>query len=235
MRVPGVLPAQLRISISIALAACLAASLAGCGSSDKSTRPGPSQSQAAQDGTPMSSPQNSGSSSSDPDVAAARAVIDAVDLGDPASLSRLDSIRFTDAGAAAAANAIEAGVSGDALWAATLVYGTAGTDPAVLQPLLANDDPTIRALAAASVLSLGGADAANVLADLILEDGNLRGSLPPLAVSEFAVSTLDRYIDGPGVADGAAPPDLAATWKAWLATHGATMQLDPATGRWGVR
>jgi hypothetical protein len=234
MRVPSVLPGRLRISVSIVLTAVLAASLAACGSPDTSTGPGPAQSQGGQEGASVTHPPTSGSSSSDPDVAAARTVIDAANLDDPASLRALDAVRFTDAGAAAAANAIQAGAGGDALWAATLVYGTVGTDPAVLQPLLGNDDPTIRALAGATVLSLGGADAANILADLILEDGNLRGSLPPLAISEFAVSTLDRYIDGPGVPDGAAAQDLAASWKAWLAANGATMQLDPATGRWSV-
>ncbi len=156
MRVPGVLLVGRRTSVSIMLAAILAAVLAACGSPDTTTGPRPTQSPGAQESASVTAPPTSDSSSSDPDVAAARAAIDAANLDDPASLSAVDAVRFTDAGAVAAANAIQDGASGDALWAATLVYGTVGSDPAVLQPLLGNDDPTIRALAAATVLSLGG-------------------------------------------------------------------------------
>jgi hypothetical protein len=165
-------------------------------------------------------------------VAEARAAIDAANVDDPASLQAIDGIRFTDEGAAAAAQALQAGATDDALWAATFVYGTSGSDPTVLGPAMKSDDPTVRAMAAAAVLSLGQADAARVLVALLVEDGNVRGSTPPVGIAGFALSSLARYIDGPSVPATTAPKDAAASWTSWLDAHEATMQFDTETGRW---
>jgi hypothetical protein len=165
-------------------------------------------------------------------VAEARAAIDAANLADAASLMAIDGIRFTDEGAAAAAQALQAGATGDALWAAALVYGTSGSDPAVLAPAMKSDDPTVRALAAAAVLSLGRADAARVLVALLGESGTVRGSTPPVLIDGFALSVLARYIDGPTVATGTAPKEAAPAWSSWLDAHEASMQFDTETGRW---
>jgi hypothetical protein len=167
-----------------------------------------------------------------PGIAAARAAIDAANLADAASLDTLDAIRFTDDGAAAAAQAITGGASGDALWAATWIYGTSGTDPAVLKPLLANDDASIRAMAAAAALSLGERAAARVLVALVTVDGNVRASHPPISIAAFSSNALAQYIAGPTIAAGVSPTDTAAAWTAWLDAHESSMQFGADTGTW---
>jgi hypothetical protein len=166
------------------------------------------------------------------EVAAARDLIEATDLSDDGTVAGVDGIRFTPAGAAAAAEVLAAGATGDARWAGAWVYATSGRDPAPLLALLDDEDPSIRAIAAAGALARGERDAAPVLAGLVANETELRGSDPPLTIGEYATAMLERLVDGPDVTAGASPRDRAAAWTAWLADHAATMQLDPATGRW---
>ena len=165
-------------------------------------------------------------------VAAARAVIAATKLDDPATVAAIDAIRLTEDGVAAAAAALQAGVSGDALWAATYIYATSGLDPTVLAPALASTDPSIRAIGAAAALSLGDRAAGRILVGLLTEEGNLRGSIPPVGIAAFALGSLDRYVEGPTVDAGTPPADAAATWTTWLDAHESAMQYDPETGIW---
>jgi hypothetical protein len=170
------------------------------------------------------------------EVSAARAVLDAADVADADSLASLQGIRGTAAGTQAAREALDSGVQGDALWAATWVYGTAGTDPSPLLPLLENEDAAVRAMAGAALLSLGEPSAFDALVGLAGDGQVLRGSEPPVSLSRFATATLTRYtgIDL-GSTEGASAGDLAAagaTWSAWLDDHRSSLTFDPQTGTW---
>jgi hypothetical protein len=169
------------------------------------------------------------------DVAAARQVLEATDLANPETLSDLEAVRFTQAGQDAARALLASGASGDALWAATWIYATSGTDPSVLAPVLADEDPTIRALAAAALLSWGRPEAAAVLRDLLSATGHLRGGAPPLLISEFAAYSLGRSIEGPTIDAAATPADVTTAWTSWLAANESSMQFVAETGKWGAR
>jgi hypothetical protein len=210
----------------------LIAILAACGGAEPSA--GASASGPANPGeSPTTSDAQPPARTPDPAaVAAARTAIDATRLADADSVTAVDAIRSTRAAAQAAADALAAGADGDARWAATWVYASSGRDPAPLRALLEDADASIRAMAAAALLALGDRDGAATLAALIPLDDELRGSRPPLALGAFAAGSLDRYIDGPSIADGAARSDVATAWTTWLAAYGSTMTFDPATGRW---
>ena len=185
----------------------------------------------------MSQPTPAGSTeqaTSGPAADAARSVIEGADIANPESISAISAIRFTDEGAMAAAQAIQSGATGDTLWAATWVYGAAGTDPNVLLPLLSSTDPTIRALAAAPLLAWGRREAAAELVKLLSVDGYVRGSEPPIRVAGFADGTLARFVLGPTIAEDATPADRVTAWSAWLAANEATMQFDPGTATWSA-
>jgi hypothetical protein len=167
----------------------------------------------------------------DAEVKAAGAVISAAAIGS-AGASALDAVRFTDAGKAAAEQAIATGATGAELWAATWVYTSTASDPAPLVPLFAAPDLSTRALAAAGALSFGERAAAPVLVGLLSDGEQLAGSKPPLTIGQFAASTLTRYIDAPEIRADAAPSDLVAPWTAWLAGPGAGLKFDPESGRW---
>ena len=167
-------------------------------------------------------------------VSAARTAIDAANLADEATLEAISAVRVTDAGVEAAAQAIRGDASGDALWAATWIYTGHGVEPDVLAPLLANPDPSIRAMAATTLLAWGRLEAVRVAIDLIPEQGNVRGSEPPLSLSDFARGALDREIQDPPIGLDAAPADAAAAWTTWIAANEAALRFDPATGLWSV-
>jgi hypothetical protein len=186
-------------------------------------------SQATPSGGPPASATTSG-----PAVEAARNVLNEADVADPESISSLNAIRFTDEGAAAAAQAIQSGATGDSLWAAAWVYGAAGTDANVLLPLLSSSDATIRALAAAPLLTWGRREAADELVKLLSVDGFVRGSEPPIRISAFADGTLARFVKGPTIAADAPPADRAAAWTTWLAANEATMHFDADTETWSA-
>ncbi len=227
-----------RGSIRVALAVVVAIGLGACQATPPATPQGfagppatPGGSEAASQPTPAGSTDEA---TSGPAFDSARSVIDGADTTDPDSISAIGAIRFTEEGAAAAAQAIRSGATGDTLWAATWVYGAAGTDADVLLPLLSSTDPTIRALAAAPLLAWGRREAAEELVKLLGIDGDVRGSDPPLRVSDFAGGTLARFVTGPTIATDASPADRATAWSAWLAANGATMQFDPTTATWSA-
>lgn len=167
-----------------------------------------------------------------PAVDAARAAIERATLSDPDSISELSAVRFTDEGAAAAAEVIQSGATGDALWAATWIYGAFGTDPAVLLPLVSTADTSVRAIAAATLLAWGQREAAGVLVALLSAEGVVRGSEPPLSIAAFARSTLDRFVDGPTIPADATPGEHAEAWQSWLAENEASMQFDLDAATW---
>ena len=168
----------------------------------------------------------------DPVLAPARAAIDSTHLADGTTIDALNSIRFTDEGAAAAAEALRAGVTGDALWAATWIYGASGTDPEVLKPLLSSADVTVQAMAAVTLLAWGEREAAPVLGQLLSESGSIRGSEPPVSISGFTAGALDRFVEGPEIATNASPEERGAAWSSWLAANHASMEYDADTARW---
>ena len=173
------------------------------------------------------------------DVASARALIDATDTADHETVTALQDIRFTSAGTLAACQRLAEGAVGDALWAATWIYVTSGIEPTPLLPLLAKDDPSVRVLAAAGLTSLGQLEGLDALIGSITVDAGLRGSRPPLTVSEFAGATLSRYTDA-AVGDGATgtPEErtaAAAAWSSWLAGNRDRLSFDAERQMWAVK
>jgi hypothetical protein len=173
------------------------------------------------------------------DVARARALIDATDTGNQLTLAALQDIRFTSAGTVAACQRLAEGAVGDALWAATWIYVTSGTEPTPLLPLLANDDASVRVLAAAGLTSLGRLEGLDALVDSITVDAGLRGSLPPLTVSQFAAATLSRYTDAAVDDAGTSTPEertaAAAAWSSWLVDNRDRLSFDREQLMWAVK
>jgi hypothetical protein len=213
--------AALVMAVALACTACQSAPSAPAGSA----QPG----QATPSAGAVASDVTSG-----PAVDAARTVIDSANVADPDSISALSAIRFTDEGATAAAQAIQSGATGDVLWAATWVYGAAGTDPEVLLPLLSSTDSTIRALAAAPLLTWGKREGVDELVKLLSADGYVRRSAPPIRLADFAGGTLARFVKGPVIAADAPAADRAAAWTSWLAANESTMHYDPDTQTWST-
>lgn len=159
------------------------------------------------------------------EVARARALIDAADISDSATIDALENVRFSAAGTLAACQALQKGVLGDSLWAATWLYVSYGTDPAPLVAVVANNDPTIKVLAAAGLASLGRVDGLNALVESIGVDAGLRGSLPPVTVSEFALVTLTRYT---GL------DQVKTEWTSWLQENRDHLSYDAEQQLWVV-
>jgi hypothetical protein len=172
------------------------------------------------------------------EVASARETLREAKLADEESIQNLESIRFTQAGVQAAAEALGSGVTGDELWAATWVYASFGTEPKVLHPMLSNQDPSIRLMAAAALVALGDRSGFDVLVRLIQVDDRLRGSRPPIAVGAFAAHTLERYtgvtLSPTSVASAADLAAAAAAWTDWLNRNQSSLRFDEATGMWTV-
>jgi hypothetical protein len=167
-------------------------------------------------------------------VSEARATIDGTNLADEATIQSIEAIRFADAGVAAATQALKAGVTGDALWAATWIYASSGCDVEVLVPLLARDNPTIKVMAAAGLLAGGRSEATPVLAALLADPSNLQGAKPPISIAEFTAGTLAAYVSGPTIEPDAAPGTITAAWSEWLASHGESIVFNAETGRWSA-
>ncbi len=169
---------------------------------------------------------------------AARSAIEATDISKPETIGALERIRFTNAGTQAARGVLQAGAEGDALWGATYVYATSGTDPAPLVPLLQNEDATIRVMAAAALVSLGEPAGFDALVKAVSLDEPLRGSLPPESVSGFATFTLTRYTGVDlGRTEHASAADIetvAAKWTTWLEQHRDGLRFDAASGMWAT-
>jgi hypothetical protein len=168
------------------------------------------------------------------DASECRHRIDATNLADAATIQAVDACRYTAAGEQAAREALAAGGSPDQLWAALWVYSTSANDPTPLVPFATNSDPSVRAMAAATLVAFGDRSGFGALEQLLDEPAQLRGSLPPIGVSTFSMNTLARYV----VADGAptvAPADtaaLAGAWRTWLTTNGAALTYSVADVTW---
>jgi len=223
------------ILILVAVAAC------ACTAPSPTVAPGGSPAAVTQAPVSTASTACAGNAPAE-DVARARTLIDAADLADDPSITAIQEIRFTAAGTLAACQRLGEGVAGDTLWAAAWVYGTGGQDPAPLLPLLANDDPTIRAIAAAGAASLGRPEGLDALAALIAVDVGLRGSLPPVTVARFAAYTLsglvDRAADSVGDVPTGTPEERSAAtaaWTSWLEANRARVTFDPEQHTWQVR
>jgi hypothetical protein len=210
-----------------ALAAPLAALfvLAACSSS-----PAPVGSSSAQ----------SSQSADSATVAAATTILQAAHLADAGSLGALESIRFTDAGTQAAASLLKAGASGDALWAATYVYGSSGADPAPLKPIAVdtNASPTVRAMAAAGLLGGGDVAGFDPLIAALGGPDQMEGADPAGTIWEFAGDVLERYTHtgiGPTLAaSDAERVTIQATWKTWLDANKAHLHFDTASHLWVI-
>ena len=170
------------------------------------------------------------------DVATTRGMIETADLGTADTINALEGVRFTPAGEEAARAILASSATGDVLWAATWVYASSATDPAPLVPLLGNADPSIRAMAAATLVALGDHAGFAVLAALLPDAGQLQGSAPPLSIGSFALFTLSRYVQASGVpAEPATEADLAAAaanWAVWLGAHDSALTFDTASRTW---
>jgi hypothetical protein len=171
-------------------------------------------------------------------VAAAKATIEAVDLGDPATIDPLFGLLFTRSGTDAARAVLESSDDPDALWAALWVYGTGDTDPAPIRRLVENADPTIATLAGASLVAFGDAAGFAAVRKALDTEGELIGSHPPRTIRDFAVAGLEQRIaptaSAPTVDDEADPTTLAGAWGAWLDTHASALVFDAAAGTWSV-
>ena len=103
--------------------------IAACAASTPTLVPGGSP------GAPSPGPTQGSTGPSAADVDAASSLLSSVRLDGPDSLAALEGVRLTPAGAAAAADLLASGATGDALWAATYVYASSGDDPAPLKAI----------------------------------------------------------------------------------------------------
>jgi hypothetical protein len=186
--------------------------------------------------TGPTSPPNPSPEGSAAYEAAARQKIEAADLSNDATIAEIGSVRFTAAGEQAARDVLAAGGSDDVVWAAVWVYGSAASDPAPLRPFAVSQDLSIRAMAAAVLISLGDPSGFPALEAPLTDEDQLRGSRPPVSIDVFAVSTVFNDVTAAGMP---APPssdsDIAtvgAGLAAWLQQHAADLRFDPASGSW---
>lgn len=197
-----------------------------------SSAPAPSTSATGSAGPPVGSTPTSGG------VAAAAAILNAARVADPDSLAALEGIRFSAEGTQAAADLLRAGATGDALWAATYVYGSSGSDPAPLRAVAtdASTTATIRAMAAAGLLGRGDVAGFEPLITGLTGNDQMDGAEPAGTVWEFAAQVLERYTHqgfGPTlVASDAERTTIQARWKSWLDANRATLRFDAASKLW---
>lgn len=170
------------------------------------------------------------------DAAECARLIGATSLADPASIQAVDACRYRAAGAQASRAVLVANTAGpDQLWAALWVYAASSNDPAPLLPFASNSDPTLRAMASATLVAFGDRSGFAPLAQLLADTSTMYGSLPPLTIGAYTAAALLRYV----VAGSAPSPDLAddptahaAVWQAWLNQNAAELQYSPADGIW---
>jgi hypothetical protein len=170
-------------------------------------------------------------------IGAARDVLESADFADPATLDEIGGrLRFSAAGEWAAREVLAGAPAIHVLWAAIWVYGSAGADPAPLVPHLSHEDPSIRTMAAATVVSLGDAAGFAVLDAALADETRLVGSDPPISIRDLARGTLERWV----IATGSPPPadsgegsaDPFSEWSGWLTENAADLRFDPTDGRW---
>jgi len=171
-------------------------------------------------------------------TAGARTTIEAVDLGDPATIEPLGGLLFTRSGTDAARAVLETSDRPDALWAALWVYGTGDTDPAPIRRLVDNADPTIATLAGVTLVAFGDATGFPAVRKALDTEGQLSGSHPPRTFRDFAVVALAQRIapdaSAPTLDADTEPGTLADDWGAWLDAHASTLVFDAAAGTWSV-
>jgi hypothetical protein len=172
------------------------------------------------------------------DLANCRALIDAADVSRPETIQAVDACRFTTQGAQAARAVLESGASDGSLWAAIWVYASAGSDPAPLRAAVANDDPSVRAMAAASLVGFGDAAGFDALRASLEDTAWLSGAEPPMRIAEFAIRTLARYVVAADAPTGPAVPEelesVRSRWIDWLGLHARDLAFDAVQAVWSV-
>jgi hypothetical protein len=171
------------------------------------------------------------------DASDCRRLFQEVDLEKDATVGAVGECRWVELGVEVARDVLAAGGSRDQMWAAVWVYGTSGTDPAALRPMLAYDEPSISTMAAGALLPLGDRDALELLGAAVSDTDILLGSRPPTTISAYAQYILGRFViaDDTPARLGIAPDDSADAWLAWLERHGDALVYDPTTGEWSPR
>ncbi len=170
-------------------------------------------------------------------IDAARQVIAVADLSDPATIDEIGAtLRFTAAGEWAAREILATDAATDVLWAALWVYGSGGRDPAPLQPLLGHDSPSLRTMAAASLIALGDGSGFAVLSEALSNEQPLLGSEPPITLQLFAMQTLQSYVAADGVPTEPESEEATAgtldDWASWLEANADQLSFDAAQGLW---
>ena len=154
--------------------------------------------------------------------------IKAVDLADAATVFAVDRCRFTPAGGEASRAALQAGATGDAVWAALWVYVDSASDPAPMRPYVATGTTSTRAMASAGLVAFGDATGFDGLRVALADTETLDGSTPPLAIQAFALDALERSVV---LSNG---PSDAAAWSSWLEARSAALRYDPSAGTWSL-
>jgi hypothetical protein len=171
-------------------------------------------------------------------VAAATAILQAANFSDVGTIVAVDRVRFSDAGIQAAGDLIRSGATGNALWAATYVYGSSAQDPALLKPVAADPkaSASIRAMAGARLISAGDPSGFDSLIATLAASDQMDGADPAGQVWEFAADVLERYTHtGFGPALAASDPERAtaqATWTTWLNSNRSKLHFDAASQLW---
>ena len=162
-----------------------------------------------------------------------------LDSGD--SLAAIEGVRLTPAGARAAADLLASGATGDALWAATYVYASAGDDPEPLRSIATSTgaSPTVRAMAAAGLVGRGEVAGFEPLIAALSASDPMDGTEPAGTTSEFAADVLERYAGtGFGPPLDATEDQRAASqakWAAWLEANRASLRFDSPSSSWLTR
>jgi hypothetical protein len=168
----------------------------------------------------------------------ARRLIESADLADETTLDAIGTIRFTVAGAQAAAEVLASSDDDDVIWAAIWVYASSGRDASPLRRHMDSSDPTIATMAGATLVAFGERSGFATLERSLGTTEQLRGSRPPQMISDYAATTLLRYV--PSIAeasplDGMVTPAMAAAqWATWLRDHGEGLSFDASSGTWLV-
>ena len=206
--------------------------IAACAASTPTLAP------AGSPGAPSPGPAQGSTGPSAADVDAASSLLTSVRLDGADSLAALEGVRLTPAGAAAAADLLASGATGDPLWAATYVYASSGDDPAPLKAIAsdAGASPTVRVMAAAGLLGRGDAAGFEPLIAALATADAMDGMEPAGTTSEFAADVLERYAGtgfGPALTASADEREASqAQWTAWLETNRAGLRFDGPSSSW---
>jgi hypothetical protein len=186
--------------------------------------------------TPPAPSATSGQPVAIADASECRRLIESANLADANTIQPIDACRYNAAGGQAARAVLStAGATPDQLWAAVWVYAASGTDPAPLVAILSNADPTLRAMASATLVGFGERSGLAPLAALLPESAALRGSLPPMSIGGYATSVLARYVSATDIpAPDADPAVTASAWQKWLASNMASLEFSATDGVWVV-